>query len=574
MDEKEKIRALEARMETLVKTKIPNVSINLKSSKEWEYTVWDNTLYYKRDDFWKKTERYTMSEVLHNIGHVLYSEMFSFNNIPSPKTAFFYLLNAIEDIRAEEHMMYNYPGVFDSFLYKFKKDDSEISTYIEKKLDPHIQYIYSLARKFWGWKLLGVTPEVLVALKKTDASLNRAFQAENQEEVKSIIIDEVWQHFFPLIPDDKKEEPKEGDEKKENEGQEWDEQKKELDDSLKNSSSLGIDELMEKMKEMSQEQWEWENWEEKENFWADVEKEFDDKEKEKSSKNVQQYGQDDPVLWKNTTPPESIAKEQDSYEILYREILPVFPFFKKKLWSIMEDNRYNREGGTYRTWKLNTSRLYKFKAWSTKLFSRKIIRKHKDYYVSLLVDESGSMSSNKKDREATKATILLAEVLDKVGIPFEVRGFNHWDRVYKSFREPFTWKARRQIEQITLQTNGYEARGNNDGFAVNKASHYLNKIWTPQSERILIVLSDWLPNVDGRDIPEEDKKRLPAHKHNTDDFDLKYEIGQASKTATVIWVWIKSKHVTDYYPQNVVVNDVLQLPKSVLAKLKNNIKRG
>ena len=162
-----------------------------------------------------------------------------------------------------------------------------------------------------------------------------------------------------------------------------------------------------------------------------------------------------------------------SYEQMYAEILPVLPFFKSKIKSIMKDNRYNRRGGAYRTGKLNTKKLYRWKAGSDRIFSRKIIRHHKDYMVTLLVDESGSMCSNEKNRNAAKATVLFSEVLSAAEIPFEIRGFNEYHRCYKQAHEKFNWKHRRQIERIIVESHSRGAGYNNDGFAVNQAAHHL-----------------------------------------------------------------------------------------------------
>lgn len=82
------------------------------------------------------------------------------------------------------------------------------------------------------------------------------------------------------------------------------------------------------------------------------------------------------------------------------------------------------------------------------------MRRHKDYAVSLLVDMSGSMTCNEKNRNAAKATVLLAEVLNQVGIPFEIRGFNEYFYLYKKADEKFSWKHRRNIEQIIIESYG------------------------------------------------------------------------------------------------------------------------
>jgi cobalamin biosynthesis protein CobT len=70
---------------------------------------------------------------------------------------------------------------------------------------------------------------------------------------------------------------------------------------------------------------------------------------------------------------------------------------------------------------------------SDKIFTRKVFRQHKDYKVTLLVDESGSMTSDNKNFYATLGCVLMAEVLAGSNIDFEIIGFNGTIRVYKKF---------------------------------------------------------------------------------------------------------------------------------------------
>ena len=239
----------------------------------------------------------------------------------------------------------------------------------------------------------------------------------------------------------------------------------------------------------------------------------------------------------------------------------------------MTDNRYNRQGWTYRSWKLNNKKLYRWKCNSDRIFARKILRRHKDYAVSLLIDESGSMCSEDKNRNAAKATVLFSEVLSRVGIPFEIRAFNTSHRCYKKFHEGFTWKHRRQIEKIILESHWRWAWGTNDAFAINQASYHLNKTGEKETERILIVMTDGMPSPCCSDIPREDQLRLPRNKREYDAFDTHFEVAQAGGTATCIGVWIKAPYVVDYYPQNVYCEEVNDLPRLVLNKLKQNIRR-
>jgi len=77
---------------------------------------------------------------------------------------------------------------------------------------------------------------------------------------------------------------------------------------------------------------------------------LDEKSKGESGE-ANRYGQDDPVLGKNSSHDERKLAQEDylSYEQMYKEVFHSIPFFVKKLQSIMKDNRYNRQGGSYRS---------------------------------------------------------------------------------------------------------------------------------------------------------------------------------------------------------------------------------
>lgn len=585
-DNKKRIYA--DRMLTLVKSTLPELNVEFIGGKEWRYDTKTAQLTYVESDLETLTDRQIISYVLHEIGHALFTTLPSgqefMKNLPEPKYRldFFRLMNSVEDVRIEELMMQRYPGVFDNFLYKFRKKDSTISSKVEWELPAPAQYIYSLQRAFWGKDLLNIKPKVIEALEESEDPLFEAYQAKTTTGMFNILVDKLRPIYMKLIEDE------DNDDKEDDEG-EWEgdgsggtppswlteQQKQALKKLLEDKSMLDMGELDKKLAELSAEIPAWEGEWEKEDFWKDIDEELDNKEQKEGQ--WTRYGQTDPVsssmINKGHEEPTLAKEDYMSYEAMYAEIVEVLPFFKKKIRSIMKDNNYNRQWGTYRTGKLNTKKLYRRKAGSEKVFSRKILRNHKDYLVCLLIDESGSMCSDEKNRNAAKATVLFSEVLHSAGIPFEIRSFNASHRCYKQSHETFTRKHRRQIERIILESHGRDAWHNNDGYAVNNAAYNLVKNGG-KSEKILIVLSDGLPAPYYWEVPAYDKKRLPPEKHNVRDFDLSFEVAQASKHMTVIGVGIKAHHVQEYYQQNVLCDNVTELPKLVLNKLKSNIRRG
>lgn len=624
INEREQRRKMKERMETLFTTTLKDTGLEVKfePSSKWEYRTNEKVLRYVEADLLNMTDRAVIAEVVHNIGHALFTQNMNFEKVRglpterSERMKLFQLANMVEDIRIEEQMMQTYPGTRNSFLYKFRKMDSQISTEMEQKLPDDAMFIYMLQQQFWGKLPEKQLPEnVQAALERAEDVVYDAYNAPKTLDMLDIVTNRLWPIFYDLVnppppgppgkgddEDDGGENSEQSDQQQQGSGSgagngqgdsENDSENKEQQNQppprdpndpdtqkLQQTAQhkLNIEGVQQTMKELSEGK---KKDPKKKDFGQDVDKLMDEEEAKKSQ-GADGVDSNDPVFGGVGYNPDILPdweKNKDCYEYLYHQILPVLPYFKKKLNSIMRDNRYNRQGGRFRTGRLANKRLWAFSTGSDKLFSRKIMRRHKDYKVTILVDESGSMywggsSSESKMRHATKAAILFAEVLNAVGIDFEVRGFNSNEYVYKEFHEKFGWKHRRAMEAMVRQTHSSGAGGNNDAFNVNLCADSLRKHSSRESERILVVLSDGEPANSWDDIPKEHRTRLPASKRKYNDFDLHHEVANAAKDCIVIGVGIQAKHVELYYPQAVICNDVSELPPLVLTQLKKNIRRG
>lgn len=545
--------------------------------KEWDYDQERNIIKYPVGELKKNTPRWIMSEVLNTIGYMNYTftEELNMSDLPTPYVEFTRLWETIEEIRVHETMIYNMPGTENYFEYRHKKMDSMISGWVEEKLPKSIQYLYSIWAKYWQLPLsTGIDEVVVDALKETEDSIYEAYTAPSMNASRPIIEEKIFPVYLKLLDQDEQEQQ---NNKSSGSSSSL---KNKLQQALKWAETMGdIKEIMMKMSEGNTDP---QNWE-KANFKKDVDEEFDKKEQQSQQGNTDNSNDstidtDDDVLnshWFTDVPPTLSRRKAESYEVLYWEIHPFLKYFVKKLWNVMKDNRYNRAWWAYRTGKLNTNKLYKLSAGSDKLFKRKIIRRHKDYLVTILVDESGSMCW-KNARHAAKWAILLAETLNKVWIDFEIRWFNTLNRTYKRFKEKFNWSHRRQLERITIEPDGRWAGGNNDGYALKRAHYAIQRSGTRNTERIIFVLSDGYPAEDYRQIDDEDYRNFKFHRGKTTcrDYDLHTEIAAASKDTTVIWIWIEAPCVAEYYPKNIIVDDVSELPLRLLNQLKGNIKRG
>jgi cobalamin biosynthesis protein CobT len=181
--------------------------------------------------------------------------------------------------------------------------------------------------------------------------------------------------------------------------------------------------------------------------------------------------------------------------------------------DLLRPRRRLHETAGYRSGhRLDLRRVMSFEAdprqWD-KLWRRKSIPDRHQTAVSLLVDLSGSMSGPKTDA-AQAGTVLMAEALHRLQIPFAINGFQ--DRLirFADFNEGLTERIRNSLGEMPLEVAARRPGGNNvpgfndDGPCLREAAEQL--LSTPADDRILIVASDGMPA--GRRSTEQDLRNV------------------------------------------------------------------
>jgi hypothetical protein len=187
------------------------------------------------------------------------------------------------------------------------------------------------------------------------------------------------------------------------------------------------------------------------------------------------------------------------------------------LTTVLEDllrprRRLHETAGFRSGHRLDLRRVMAFEAdprlWD-KLWRRKSIPDRHQTVVSLLVDLSGSMHGPKTDA-AQAGTVLVAEALHRLGIPFAINGFQ--DRLirFADFHDGLTERVRAAVGEMPLEVEGRRPGGNNvpgyndDGPCLREAAEQL--LSAPADDRILIVVSDGMPA--GRRSTEQDLRNV------------------------------------------------------------------
>jgi len=206
-----------------------------------------------------------------------------------------------------------------------------------------------------------------------------------------------------------------------------------------------------------------------------------------------------------------------------------------------------------------------------------------DTAVSILIDMSGSMKGYRSEH-AHEALVILSELLDQIGVPFEVTGFDEswnkeaiqskekaaWDRMRGDDREIYTritplrhhefkrfsdriFEARKYYHYIASCEKAGEA--NFDSECVERAG--LSLLKRPESRKILFVLSDGHPCADF------------CHSH--EEANLTKVVKNLSRQMEVVGIGIQSSAVQKFYPKNIVLHDSADLPLTMLNLLRDKL---
>lgn len=238
-----------------------------------------------------------------------------------------------------------------------------------------------------------------------------------------------------------------------------------------------------------------------------------------------------------------------------------------------------------RTWnpgqrrgRINPGSLFRTSVGDDRVFRKRHETRAKNTAVTLLIDCSASMNYGDRIGTAAKAAYALSETLERLKIKHEVLGFTTrscgemvalmeadpvpggYSRyealrtlVFKSFTERLTTQARSRIAWLTNGGARGTLRENVDGESLRVAAR---RLVTQEAERhVLIVLSDGAPACPG------DYEALQSH--------LRKVVKETQEQGVeVVGIGIQTNSVRHFYPKNVVLNDLAQLPLEVMSQIQ------
>lgn len=251
-------------------------------------------------------------------------------------------------------------------------------------------------------------------------------------------------------------------------------------------------------------------------------------------------------------------------------------FFKRKVQSILTDNKYDRWVGGYRSGKINLRKLPKVATGSNRVFQRRVERKGKFYSVVIVVDISGSMQGYKMDL-AAKSAAELYKALDSNDVEVAVIAFNSvvemvkdWDwnfkpevveqhlsnLMYIQPNQPVDFRVVRDSNQVLARFGDrpmHPPGENFDYIAIQDASTMLNE---RKGRKIMLVYSDGQPTGDTSGLLRKEVRRV------------------IDEGIITLGFGIHDSAVTSYYPYTDVIQDVQEIYPKTISLLSKHILRG
>lgn len=247
----------------------------------------------------------------------------------------------------------------------------------------------------------------------------------------------------------------------------------------------------------------------------------------------------DPLDWNWQAP--------SSYELAYTSVQDQVVGLTQHLDEILRPRQRLRQRAGYPSGRtVDLRKVMQFEADPRKyneLWIRSSIPDRRSVAISLLVDLSGSMRGVKA-RSALLGTILLAETLHRLDVPFAINGFQDVVIPLADFGDGLVPETRKNIAELVQEVSGTRRGGNNrpdyndDGPCLLAAADQL--LEQAASARILIVVSDGLPEGKRSTVDDLKKAILVLEDHDVPLQLIGLGLGPNTGHVTQFYPWAKA----------------------------------
>ena len=263
----------------------------------------------------------------------------------------------------------------------------------------------------------------------------------------------------------------------------------------------------------------------------------------------------------------TVESARESYQAALADVEPLLAQMRKELGSLFEPRLMPRwEHGSKRGIRLHIPSVLRaqWKAQSgdfsgiEHVWSRRVEPKRPDLAVGLLVDLSGSMHGKKAD-SALRGTVLLAEVLQRIGAPFAVAGFQDELIPFVGYGQRLSEAKKTALGGMPLEVCGIRPDGHNRPDFNDDAPCLLafakGLLGQSKPSRLLIVISDGMPS--GSKSSPDELRTVVRH------------VMRAGVWLVGLGLGPETGHVKDFYPVSRAEVGVAELPQVLGALVRS-----
>lgn len=275
----------------------------------------------------------------------------------------------------------------------------------------------------------------------------------------------------------------------------------------------------------------------------------------------------------NQVEPRDYASAMKNIASLRDEAAPLTHTIKFRLVNSLRAKSARKWQGGKPEGKLDTRRMYQsITSNAENIYKKRTEKVHMDTVVALAIDHSGSMSDERIEL-ASKAAIVLGDVLSVLGVPFMVYGFSTKDTGISSGNS--TIYSRYTSLQLDVYS-GFDKSWKQGSLALVEAPENIREN-TLDAESVLWGCKQLMNRKEKRKIlfvfndgePYPGRGRLADCQQH-----LKNVVSAAKNHVDIITFGIQTDNVKHYYPDHCVINNLDDLVKEPLQRIDSILRKG
>ncbi len=483
--------------------------------RRWRAVLGLEEIQYLPEDVDDPVREVGLGRAAHEVWHVLFSRPELIFDEPelSKSLAFQALWWAIEDPRVNWLGLRKHPGAREWLDSALRRDFEGVDSPAEKRrfaqeVPIHIQFTHALIYEWFSARPdpRVSDPRVRAALAEAYPAIRRAYFEPDAARSFEIIKNEVWPVYKKLVDEAYQDaENQEGQGEGEGEGDGKQRARERMQKAEKDFRDKHASKMVDSPEKMSQEERERMKKEmgklrkkmgQKQDGQpqdaqaqdGDADGEPGDEDGESAERRAKQRERLSKAERENRLDKDTdYSTTKGTYEDYRRRVMQDVPIMRSQFLQILKRKIRRRVIRNRASGDFDTDALSRIPGGDSDVFKESMVANKTLYRISLLIDISGSMNGDKKEK-AIEGAVMMMEALDKLpGVQYEIVGFDDKPSVLKAYNERPTARVKEEIVRSLLSSGG----STQSGLAVKEA---LERIRMGRGDRLMIMVNDGDPD--------------------------------------------------------------------------------